>query len=270
MLYRRSENVAATAQTAEEVHAQMLQRRVPILPPPPPLALLQARGRLALLCDFDGTIVPIADKPDAILVPSGLPQRLEALAERLHGALAIVSGRSVSDLQRFLGPIAIHWAGSHGADVRTPAGEARSVARALPLPVTRALAEFAAEHGLHHEPKAHGAALHYRSRPESEAQARSFAEALAAEFGLVTKPGKFVIELVWPGANKGSAVRLLAGDPPFAGSMPIFIGDDITDEDGFAVCEELGGFGVAVGEREATNARYALNTVDEVLAWLEL
>ncbi|MFO6446060.1 trehalose-phosphatase [Erythrobacter sp. NE805] len=247
----------------------MLQRRGPILPPPP-LAQLQTRGRVALLCDFDGTIVPIANRPDAIVVPPALPQRLEALAERLDGAFAIVSGRSVSDLQRFIGPIAIHWAGSHGADVRSPEGEPLSIARVLPMPVTRALAHFAGEHGLLHEPKAHGAALHYRSQPEDGAKARAFAEALAAEHGLVAKPGKCVIELAWPGANKGGAVRLLATRPPFAGSMPIFIGDDITDEDGFAASEALGGFGIAVGERAATGASYALGTVEEVHAWLGL
>lgn len=248
----------------------MLHRRNPKLPAPPPLAQMLAQGRAALLCDFDGTLVPIADTPNAIAVPPRLGERLETLATRLAGAFAIISGRSVADVQRFLGPMALHLAGSHGADVRTPDGATLSKARALPQAVTRALAEFAEAQGLLVEVKAHGTGLHWRARPEREVTARSFAEALAAEHGLVTKPGKCVIELVWPGADKGAAVRLLAGRTPFAGAMPIFIGDDITDEDGFAACEELGGFGIAVGERAATGARYGLDTVQEVHAWLGL
>ncbi len=248
----------------------MPQAVAPNLPPPPPLPRLREAGRVAVFCDFDGTIVAIADNPDAILVPPGLAARLEALAGRLDGALAIVSGRSVEDLQRYTGPAAVHWAGSHGAEVRTPAGAALSAARAVPGPVSEALAAFAAEHGLHHEAKAHGAALHYRLRPECGDEARRFAANLAAAHGLALKEGKCVIELVWPGMDKGSAVELLAARPPFLGAVPVFIGDDITDEDGFAACKRLGGFGIAVGERSSAAARFALAGIEDVHAWLAL
>lgn len=240
------------------------------LPAPPALSDLLASGRVAVFCDFDGTIVPIADNPNAIVVAPDLGTRLAALAERLGGALAVVSGRSIEDLQRFLGPAAIHWAGSHGADVRMAAGGTLSSPRALPDTVVEALRAFADGEGLYHEAKAHGATLHYRSRPELEDHAHRIAAELAATHGLAIKPGKCVVELVWPGADKGSAVEALVIREPFAGAMPVFVGDDITDEDGFAACERLGGFGIAVGERPSAGARYRLGLVSEVHAWLDL
>lgn len=240
------------------------------LPVPPALSDLLASGPVALFCDFDGTIVAIADNPEAIVVGPGLGARLAALAERLGGALAVVSGRSIDDLQRFLGPAAIHWAGSHGAEVRTAAGGTLMAARALPDAVVEALGGFAAAEELYHEVKAHGAALHYRARPDCEEKAERFAADLAEAHGLATKPGKCVIELVWPGANKGRAVEALAGRAPFAGAMPVFLGDDVTDEDGFAACTGRGGFGIAVGERPSAGARYGLGSVCEVHAWLGL
>jgi trehalose 6-phosphate phosphatase len=154
--------------------------------------------------------------------------------------------------------------------VRTPAGAPLSVPAAVPAEVTDALAAFAAVKGLHFERKAHGAALHYRDAPEREADAHRFADDLAAAHGLAVKAGKCVVELVAPGADKGSAVALLAGRPPFAGACPVFIGDDLTDEDGFAACAQRGGFGIAVGERPATGARYRLGAVSDVYEWLAL
>lgn len=232
------------------------------LPAPPAPSDLLARGRVAVFCDFDGTIVAIADNPGAIVVAPGLGARLAALAERLGGALAVVSGRSVDDLQCLLGPAAIHWAGSHGAEARTAAGGTLPAARALPDAVVEALAGFAAAEGLPHEAKAHGAALRCRTRP-------ALAE-IAKAHGLAIKPGKCVIELVWPGADNGRAVEARAEWAPFAGAMPVFLGDDVTDEDGFAACSKRGGSGVAAGERSSAGARYGLGSVGEVHEWLGL
>ncbi|WP_084440128.1 trehalose-phosphatase [Erythrobacter dokdonensis] len=242
----------------------------PGLPPPPSLADLLADGPTALFLDFDGTLVEIAAGPDAIALPDGLGAGLERLARRLGGALALVSGRSVDNLSAFLGPLPLHIAGSHGGHVLTPCGNTLLEAKPLPAPVAEALGGFAAERGLLYERKAHGGALHYRAQPELEGDAHRFANGLAAEHGLVTKSGKCVIELVRPGADKGGAVDLLSRQPPFAGARPVFIGDDVTDEDGFAACNRLGGFGIAVGERASAAARYSLASVKDVHAWLEL
>ncbi|WP_296722471.1 trehalose-phosphatase [Erythrobacter sp.] len=242
----------------------------PCLPAPPRLSSLLADRPLALFLDFDGTLVEIADGPDAIAVPPGLADRLQALAARLNGALALVSGRSIANLTDFLGPLPLHLAGSHGGHVLAPDGAPLREAAPLPSPVVDALGTFAQANGLLHERKAHGGALHYRARPDLEGGTRRFADALASEHGLATKSGKCVIELVWPGADKGGAVDLLSSEPPFAGALPVFIGDDVTDEDGFAACARHGGFGIAVGERESAAARYSLPSVKDVHAWLQL
>ncbi|MGY6550565.1 MAG: trehalose-phosphatase [Erythrobacter sp.] len=240
------------------------------LSPPPPLAALQADGRVAVMLDFDGTLVEIASDPDAIAAPADLAPGLEALAARLDGALAIISGRSIENLTRFLGPLRLTIAGSHGGHIIAGDGTVLREAAALPSDVGAAISSFARTHGLLYEGKAHGAALHYRRRPEMADQACAFVRDLAAQFALATKTGKCVIELVEPGADKGGAVRLLAERAPFAGATPVFIGDDITDEDGFAACNALGGAGIIVGERAQTAARYRLEQVKDVWAWLNL
>ena len=129
---------------------------------------------------------------------------------------------------------------------------------------------FADEAGLLYEHKAHGAALHYRTQPGLEGRAHDFAAELAKTHGLAIKAGKCVVELVWPGADKGGAVDLFMAQSAFAGATPVFIGDDVTDEDGFAACQHHGGFGIAVGERPSAGARYSLETVKDVHAWLEI
>lgn len=238
---------------------------------PPPLAELLPLGDLALLLDFDGTLVPIASGPDAIAVKPELSAALEALSRRLSGRLALVSGRSLEDLAKYLGNPAIFKAGSHGAACCAPDGTILGEAPvAIPAAATQTLAEFAEDQGLHFEPKTHGAALHYRARPELAAQAVDFAADLAAAHDLQIKRGKFVVELVWPGGGKDGAVKILMGHPQFSGALPIFIGDDITDEDGFVAATDLGGFGISVGERLSNNARYHLETVQDVHEWLML
>lgn len=239
-------------------------------PVPPSLASLLLDRRVALFLDFDGTLVDIAASPDAVTLPQRMSERLERLSRRLGGALALVTGRSIENLQNFLGPLAVHLAGSHGGDVRAPGDIALRNGEPVSLPVAEALSRFALANSLLYEGKAHGAALHYRARPELESVACGFAAELAKAHGLVTKAGKCVIELVWPGADKGGAVDLLAARAPFKGAVPVFIGDDVTDEDGFAACTRLGGFGIAVGERASAAARYHLATVKDVHTWLEL
>lgn len=226
---------------------------------------------LALFLDFDGTLVDIAPTPGAIAVPQDLSARLEVLARGLDDALALVSGRALSDLERHLGTLNIARAGSHGIDRRLADGrQLGNAAQAIPAAAAAEMAEFAAQHGLHLETKPHGTALHYRAVPDAEGASLQFAARHAHLHGLAMKRGKCVIELVLPGADKGGAVRAFMAEAPFAGRVPIFVGDDVTDEDGFLAAAALGGFGIIVGDRQETAARWRIADPAGVLEWLEI
>jgi trehalose 6-phosphate phosphatase len=239
-----------------------------LLPAPPPLAEIE---RPALFLDFDGTLVAIADTPDAIHVPGDLATQLGELADRLGGRLALVSGRATGDLERHLGAMPFARAGSHGLDRYTADGEELGASpKPIPAAASAELEAFAERDGLLYEAKPHGGALHYRSAPELAHEVNELAEVLAAAHGLSVKLGKCVTELVRPGADKGAAVRAFMADDDFSGALPVFIGDDLTDEDGFAAAADLGGFGIVVGERPSTLARYRLASPIEVHEWLHL
>lgn len=237
---------------------------------PPPLATLLAGGPTSLFLDFDGTLVDIAPAPDAIVVREGLAAALDSLASRLEQRLALVSGRSLEDIASHLGTPQIARAGSHGAARMRADGSMIGPAPAtIPEQAVGALKAFTVEHGIAYESKTHGGAIHYRSSPEKEDLAIAFATELAEQFGLAIKRGKCVVELVRPGASKGDAVHAFMCEEPFARSRPIFIGDDVTDEDGFAACQSMGGLGILVGERTPTLAQHSLPSVRAVHQWLE-
>ena len=236
----------------------------PELSPPPTLA-----PDAALFLDFDGTLVELAATPDGIHVPDTLPPLLARLSERLHGRIAVVSGRGARDVAGHLGNPHLVVAGSHGLETRWPDGRID----APPAPATDALVAamdtFATTRpGVLVERKPFGAALHWRQAAEHGAEAERLAASLAQEHGLKLQPGKMVAELRPAGTDKGGAVRALMARPEMAGATPIFLGDDVTDEAGFRVAAELGGAGVLVGEPRATEARYRLPDVAAVHAWL--
>lgn len=239
---------------------------------PPPLSEFLDRGPVALFLDFDGTLVDIAETPDAITVPATLALRLEQLGTRLAGRLALVSGRSLDNLKRHLGPVKLVCAGSHGIDLRRADGSIMGVpATPLPPVVMEEVARFALENpNVLLEAKSHGAALHFRASPELEGPVAAFAQVLAERFALRLIRGKCVVELVRGEADKANAVRMLMQDPDFAGALPVFVGDDVTDEDGFRAVADLGGIGILVGARPGTWARYRLRNPHEVHAWLTL
>ena len=238
---------------------------------PPSLASLKSASPVSLFLDFDGTLIEIASGPDAIAVPENMSARLKSLADQHDGRVAIVSGRDLNNLEQHLGPLAIARAGSHGAERKsadgTPLGE---MPKPLAADDTAQLREIAAEHGALFENKRYGAALHYRSVPAAGPDIEAAAASIAKQSGLTMKRGKCVIELVRPGANKASAVHAFMETPIFAGSTPIFIGDDVTDEDGFVAVQKYGGLAIAVGERPSNNANFKLDNVKDVHAWLNL
>lgn len=238
----------------------------PLLPPPPDLPL----GATSLFLDFDGTLVPIAPRPDEVVVDDRLRMLIACLAERLDGRLALVSGRSLAQIRTLFEGITFAIAGSHGLELALGDG---GVVAPPPPPlgaVVDAAKAFAARYpGVLVEAKPYGVAIHYREAPDAGAACGELAERLAAETGLEIQPGKMVFELRAPGADKGAAVRRLMQHPPLAGGTPIFVGDDLTDEAGFAAALELGGSGILVGRPRPTAARFALAGVEEALAWLE-
>ncbi|MEW4447416.1 trehalose-phosphatase [Qipengyuania sp. JC766] len=227
---------------------------------------------MSLFLDFDGTLVPLADTPDGIKVPETLGERLVALAGRQDGRLALVTGRYLDDITGHLSTDGIAMSGSHGAEFHNlPGVEAAPVDPGRSDAALRAVERFAQEcEGLLIERKAHGFGLHYRANPDARHRVEALADELAALHDLRIKRGKMVIELTHSTADKGAAVRAIMDAKPFSDGMPVFVGDDVGDEDGFRAAGDLGGFGVLVGEPRETAARYRFDDVSEVHAWLGL
>ena len=241
------------------------------LPAPPSLTSLLESGPHALFLDFDGTLVPIAPRPGDIDVPGDLAQRLERLGARLEGRLALVTGRALDDLERHLGHVRIARAGSHGAARYLADGTRLGAAPGgLPDDAIAELRQYAQDNGLLYEAKQHGGALHFRGQEAKREATLDYAADVAARHDLKMTSGKGVAELVRPGADKGAGLRAFMATAPFADSTPVFIGDDVTDEDGMRAAIEFGGFGIAVGERDSKAARYHLPGVPAVHDWLAL
>ena len=239
---------------------------MPGLDPPPPDLLAGA----ALFLDFDGTLVELAETPDSIRVAPELVPLLERLRRRLDGRLAIVSGRSLSDLERHVPLSGIAFSGSHGLELRLADGTCLPLSVPIGLDDVRdRVRRFATrDSGLLVEDKPAGIALHYRLAPGQAEAARGFMEDLAGERGWSVQHGSMVAELRPDGATKGDALRAFMTEPEFDSARPVFVGDDLTDEHGFAAAAALGGAGVLVGPPRATAARYRLESVPAVAAWL--
>lgn len=235
---------------------------------PPPLP-----GRDdALFLDLDGTLLELEATPSAVRADAALRRLMGTLQGELGGALAVVSGRAVADIDRILAPLILPAAGQHGLEWRGADGALHR----HPIPdidgdIPAALERFAGAHpGTLFEAKGASWALHYRQRPE----AGRAAAALVTELGASAGPGwevlqgKMVAELRPAGIHKGAGIARLRDHPPFAGRPPIFVGDDWTDEDGFRAVNDAGGVSVAVAVDRETSARYRLGGVADVHDWL--
>lgn len=236
--------------------------------PPPPLAQLR---QAALFLDLDGTLVPFAASPDAVRPDPVRNMLLARLGDRLHGRLAIISGRAIPDIDRVLDRSVIAVAGVHGMERRMASGS-RVVPPAHPKVGNAhdAFSEFAAtQPGLLLENKGYSVALHYRGAPASGPAVRALAQRLAAQTGLTLQEGVMVAELRTPGADKGEAIRAFMAEKPFLDAHPVFIGDDLTDEHGFAAVTELGGTAILAGPLRATSAAWRLDDAAAVLDWLK-
>ena len=236
------------------------------LPAPPPLHRDQA-----LFLDFDGTLVDLAAAPDLVRVTAELPNLLQALSEFLDGALALVSGRPLDELDRLLAPFAGAAAGQHGLERRRSDGrvlrcpEHPALVRVRPL-----LAQFAQRRrGLMLEDKGGSLALHYRQAPSLEAECRGFVRRVVLGGGGALKAldGKMVVELLPESGGKAGAIEAFMAELPFRGCAPIFVGDDSGDEEGFVLVDRRGGVSVHVGAG-ITAARHRLADVASVLNWL--
>jgi len=240
---------------------------MPALPPRP-----QAPRQWAFFLDIDGTLIEHAERPDAVHADPALVQLLASLRAAAGGALALISGRPVSFVDDLLAPLRLPVAGLHGIERRDALGRLHSHP-ASEGPLRRAageLAELAARHaGLLVEDKGLSLALHYRQAPQLESTAREIASAalhrLGGDFELMR--GNMVYEIKPGGRDKGAAIEEFMAEPPFDGLIPAFVGDDVTDEFGFAVVNRRGGHSIKVGAGE-TAARWRLPDSAAVRAWL--
>lgn len=236
---------------------------------PPPSASLD----WAYFLDVDGTLIDIAETPDAVYVDTALRDLIARLYRDSGGAMALVSGRAISDLEKLLGALRLPLAGQHGLERRDASGRLwmHAAPPAAKCAIKEALAPVLARHsGLLLEDKGLTLALHYRLAPHLASYAHRLMARLASEAnaGLEVQRGKRVAEVKPAGIDKGTAVAEYLAESPFLGRCPVFIGDDLNDEHGFAEVNKLGGISIKVGKGKSC-ARFRLSDVAAVRRWLE-
>ena len=245
----------------------LTERTAKGLPAPPVLSL----GKAALFLDLDGTLAPLSARPQDVGPETRRNDLLVRLQAALGGRLAVLSGRTLEDIDRILEGKVVAVAAIHGLVRRGPDGVVhRSEPHpALPGVVARLRAFAAGQPGLIVEDKGLSATLHYRQAPGMAAAVRRLTLAIATETGLTLQHGAMVEELRTPGSTKGDSLCAFLEQQPFAGARPVFLGDDDTDEHGFQAAQGLGGLGVLVGPARPTEACRGLTDVGAALDWLE-
>ena len=227
----------------------------------------------AYFFDFDGTLVSIANSPREVKIDPGVRRIIAALHRTSHGAVALITGRGIADVDRLFPGIRLAVAGQHGIERRDAAGTLSH----HPFPserldaVRHRLGEVVARHpGLVLEDKGLSLALHYRRSLGLASYAHRLVRALVTGLGhsYCVQSGKRVVEIRPTGRDKGTAIEEFMMEQPFRGRMPLFLGDDMTDEYGFAMVNRLGGYSVKVGTGP-TRAHWRLRDVAAVRTWLQ-
>ena len=222
---------------------------------PVPSSLVPHLSETAILLDIDGTLLDLMPTPREVWVPPGLSKTLNGLLEKTSGALALVSGRSLNDIDLIFAPDQFPSVGGHGAEMRLSADNEAVATHAPPLDkeLKRRLATIAKlSPGILLEDKGYSLALHYRLAPHAEKaiyEAVSLIRADLPNAPIEVLPGKCVCEIKHSGFNKATGVLELMTHEPFRGRRPIFIGDDVTDEAVFGIMPDLGGLAFSVGRR---------------------
>lgn len=227
--------------------------------------------RQALFLDLDGTLIEFRNDPTAVRADAALTDVMAACSRQLGGALALVSGRRISDLDVSMAPHLFPAAGLHGLERRDATGNTHMAPVApdsLGTVREKVRTALADEPGVRIEDKGLALAIHYRTAPERSSTIRSVAQNILADIGPAFRllEGSGVFELLPRAASKGAAVRAFMAEAPFSGRLPVFVGDDITDLEGFQAVREMGGFGIAVGGR--VKAEYRFADVAQVRRWL--
>ena len=229
-----------------------------LLSAPPPMGAttdnvaVLSDGPFALFLDVDGTLLDLAERPENVVTPASLVATLARTERKLAGALALISGRAIDDLDRLFAPLQLRASGVHGAEIRfDPGGPAMSTPAAeLPQSFSTALTRVVeAFPGALVENKRFSIAVHYRLAPQAERPLREAVKRVVASAGadIEVMDAHYAIELKTPGFDKGSAIAAFLSTPPFRGRTPVFVGDDATDEKGFAVVAARGGCAYSVG-----------------------
>jgi len=228
---------------------------------------------LALFLDVDGTLLEIAATPDRVRVPASLRNTLQLSSRREQGALALLSGRSLDDLDELFSPYVFPASGKHGLEVRLPSGKVicPEIDPSVLNGARRWLGILQNENpGLLLEDKGIALTMHCRLAPRLAPEVEMVMNEMCAELGerFVVRPGKCVYELMPRGFDERSAIQLLMKEREFVGRTPVFVGDDPTDEVGFLAVNEMGGHSIRVGNLEDTAAQYRFSSVSTVVAWL--
>jgi trehalose 6-phosphate phosphatase len=230
-------------------------------------------ARYALFLDVDGTLLDIAATPNEVVVPRQLAPLLARISKGLDGALAVLSGRQLAEIDTILAPLKLIGAGVHGAELRTAPGEPIvRVAMSLPGSLVDHALDIANDMpGIIAEPKGPGLALHYRKSPELqpvlEARLRLLLSRYADE--LVLCPGRKLFEIIPAGHSKGTALETLLKLPAFTERLPVMIGDDVGDVPALSAAQRLGGFGLRVAGEQFPLSAADLRGPASVLEWLE-